>query len=52
MVMAWIYFPGLLDFLYERRVLEEIGGTIGKVAKLDLTQIADLEAGWLEWSCM
>ncbi|MBA0832731.1 hypothetical protein Goarm_017099 [Gossypium armourianum] len=30
MVMAWIYFPGLLEFLYKRRVLEEIGGTIGK----------------------
>lgn len=48
MVMAWIRFPGLPGFLYKRRVLEEIGRIIGKVIKLDLTQIADLEAGWLE----
>ncbi|MBA0751759.1 hypothetical protein Gogos_000663 [Gossypium gossypioides] len=34
MVMAWIQLLGLLGFLYKRRVLEEIGGTI-KVAKID-----------------
>ncbi|KAK5785402.1 hypothetical protein PVK06_039985 [Gossypium arboreum] len=48
MVMAWIRFPGLPGFLYKRGVLEEIGRIIGKLIKLDLTQIADLEAGWLE----
>ncbi|XP_016675275.1 uncharacterized protein [Gossypium hirsutum] len=35
MVMAWIQLLGLLSFLYKRRVLEEIGGTIGKVVKMD-----------------
>ncbi|MBA0743772.1 hypothetical protein Gogos_006426 [Gossypium gossypioides] len=33
-VKAWIRFPGLSNFLYKRRILEEIGGTIGKVTKL------------------
>ncbi|MBA0734185.1 hypothetical protein Gogos_018128 [Gossypium gossypioides] len=32
---AWIRLPGLLGFLYKIRILEEIGGMIGKVAKLD-----------------
>ncbi|KAK5771246.1 hypothetical protein PVK06_047436 [Gossypium arboreum] len=35
MVMAWIQLLRLLSFLYKRRVLEEIGGTIGKVVKMD-----------------
>ncbi|KAH1121895.1 hypothetical protein J1N35_005055 [Gossypium stocksii] len=35
MVMAWIRLPGLLGHMYKRRILLEIGGTIGKVAKLD-----------------
>ncbi|MFQ6666341.1 hypothetical protein Gotur_032713 [Gossypium turneri] len=34
-VMAWICLLGLLRVLYKRRILEEIGGLIGKVAKLD-----------------
>ncbi|PPE00605.1 hypothetical protein GOBAR_DD02386 [Gossypium barbadense] len=34
-VKAWIRLPGLSGFLYKRRILEEIGGMIGKVAKLD-----------------
>ncbi|MBA0834406.1 hypothetical protein Goarm_006765, partial [Gossypium armourianum] len=27
-VKAWIKFPGLSDFLYKRRILEETEGTI------------------------
>ncbi|MBA0548930.1 hypothetical protein Golob_019993 [Gossypium lobatum] len=34
-VQAWIKLPGLLGFLYKWKVLEEIEGLIGKVAKLD-----------------
>ncbi|MBA0838050.1 hypothetical protein Goarm_010147, partial [Gossypium armourianum] len=34
-IMAWICLLGLLRVLYKRRILEEIGGLIGKVAKLD-----------------
>ncbi|MBA0861892.1 hypothetical protein Goshw_002221 [Gossypium schwendimanii] len=30
-VKAWIKFPGLSDFLYKRRILEETGRTIGKM---------------------
>lgn len=35
MVLAWIRLPGLSGFLYKRRILEEIGGMIGKVVRLD-----------------
>ncbi|PPR84505.1 hypothetical protein GOBAR_AA36209 [Gossypium barbadense] len=35
MVLAWIRLPGLPGFLYKRRILEEIGGMIGKVVCLD-----------------
>ncbi|KAG8490882.1 hypothetical protein CXB51_014718 [Gossypium anomalum] len=35
-VLAWIQFPGPLGFLYKRRVLEDIGSSVGKVAWLDL----------------
>ncbi|KAK5841955.1 hypothetical protein PVK06_004281 [Gossypium arboreum] len=35
MVLAWIRLPGLPGFLYKRRILEEIGGMIGKVVRLD-----------------
>ncbi|KAK5832532.1 hypothetical protein PVK06_016334 [Gossypium arboreum] len=35
MVLAWIRLPGLLGFLYKTRILEEIGGIIGKVVRLD-----------------
>ncbi|MBA0726490.1 hypothetical protein Golax_002314 [Gossypium laxum] len=34
-VMAWVWLPGLPSFLYKRRILEEIGGLVDKVAKLD-----------------
>ncbi|KAH1096689.1 hypothetical protein J1N35_013610 [Gossypium stocksii] len=36
MVLAWIRLPGLLGFLYKKKILEEIGGIIGKVVLLDL----------------
>ncbi|KAG8486672.1 hypothetical protein CXB51_020076 [Gossypium anomalum] len=35
MVLAWIRLLGLPGFLYKRRILEEIGGIIGKVVRLD-----------------
>ncbi|PPR87700.1 hypothetical protein GOBAR_AA32989 [Gossypium barbadense] len=34
-VLAWIRLPGLPGFLYKRKIIEEIGGTIGKVVRLD-----------------
>ncbi|PPR98312.1 hypothetical protein GOBAR_AA22363 [Gossypium barbadense] len=35
MVMTWIWLPGLPGFMYKRMILEEIGGIVRKVAKLD-----------------
>ncbi|KAB2012879.1 hypothetical protein ES319_D09G120400v1 [Gossypium barbadense] len=35
MVMAWIRLPRLPGHMYERKILWEIGGMIGRVAKLD-----------------
>ncbi|KAH1055068.1 hypothetical protein J1N35_033133 [Gossypium stocksii] len=35
MVMAWIRFPRLPGHMYKRKILWEIGGMIGRVAKLD-----------------
>ncbi|KAH1089757.1 hypothetical protein J1N35_017014 [Gossypium stocksii] len=35
-VMAWIRLPGLPGYLYKRKIIEAIGGLIGKVVKLDL----------------
>ncbi|KAK5825807.1 hypothetical protein PVK06_020673 [Gossypium arboreum] len=35
-VLAWIRFPRLSGFLYKRRVLKDIGSSVGKVAQLDL----------------
>ncbi|KAK5836831.1 hypothetical protein PVK06_012633 [Gossypium arboreum] len=35
MVLAWIWLPSLLGFLYKKKILEEIGGIIGKVVRLD-----------------
>ncbi|KAB2004181.1 hypothetical protein ERO13_D11G171250v2 [Gossypium hirsutum] len=32
---ARIRLPGLLGFLYKRKILEEIGGMVGKVSKID-----------------
>lgn len=34
--MSWIKLPGLPSYFYRRKILKEIGGLIGKVAKLDL----------------
>lgn len=34
-VLVWIRLPGLLVFLYKRKIIDEIGGTIGKVVRLD-----------------
>ncbi|MBA0680037.1 hypothetical protein Goari_011764 [Gossypium aridum] len=34
-VMAWVRLSRLLSILYKKKILEEIGGMIGKVAKLD-----------------
>ncbi|PPR92871.1 hypothetical protein GOBAR_AA27805 [Gossypium barbadense] len=34
--MAWIRLPGLPRYLYKRKILEKIGGIIGKVVRLDL----------------
>ncbi|KAK5845328.1 hypothetical protein PVK06_001499 [Gossypium arboreum] len=42
MVMAWIRLPGLLGHMYKRRILWEIGGTIGNVAKLDFNTDAGI----------
>lgn len=36
MVMSWIRLPGLPSYFYRRKILKEIGGLIGRVAKLDL----------------
>ncbi|MBA0828704.1 hypothetical protein Goarm_013347 [Gossypium armourianum] len=36
MVLAWIRLPSLLGFMYKRRILEEVGGLVGKVVKFDL----------------
>ncbi|KAK5841702.1 hypothetical protein PVK06_004025 [Gossypium arboreum] len=36
MVLAWIRLPGLLGFMYKRRILEEVGGLVDKVVKFDL----------------
>ncbi|KAG4129861.1 hypothetical protein ERO13_D09G106350v2 [Gossypium hirsutum] len=35
MVMAWIRLPRLPGHMYKRKILWEIGGMIGRVAKLD-----------------
>ncbi|KAK5840183.1 uncharacterized protein LOC108475156 [Gossypium arboreum] len=34
-VMAWIRLPGLLGFMYKRKILEAIGSMISKVVKFD-----------------
>ncbi|MBA0660580.1 hypothetical protein Goklo_012579, partial [Gossypium klotzschianum] len=34
-MMVWIRLPGLLGFLYKKKILEEIGGLIGTVTRLD-----------------
>ncbi|KAH1098274.1 hypothetical protein J1N35_015195 [Gossypium stocksii] len=36
MVLAWIKLPSLLGFMYKTRILEEVGGLVGKVVKFDL----------------
>ncbi|KAA3485757.1 reverse transcriptase [Gossypium australe] len=35
-VMAWIRLPGLPGHLYKKKIIEKIGGLIGKVVRLDL----------------
>ncbi|MBA0777775.1 hypothetical protein Gotri_005750 [Gossypium trilobum] len=35
MVPTWIQFPGLPSHLYQKQILMEIGGMVGKVTKLD-----------------
>ncbi|KAG8478885.1 hypothetical protein CXB51_028724 [Gossypium anomalum] len=35
-VMAWIRFPGLPSYLYNHKIITEIGGLVGKVVKLDM----------------
>ncbi|KAA3468387.1 GroES-like zinc-binding alcohol dehydrogenase family protein [Gossypium australe] len=35
-VLAWIRLPGLPGYLYKKKIIEEIGGLIGKVVRLDL----------------
>lgn len=35
MVLAWIRLPGLSGFMYKRKIVEAIGGLIGKVVRLD-----------------
>ncbi|PPD79375.1 hypothetical protein GOBAR_DD23701 [Gossypium barbadense] len=35
-VLTWIRFPGLPGLLYKRKVLEQIGSLVGKVARLHL----------------
>ncbi|PPR85941.1 hypothetical protein GOBAR_AA34750 [Gossypium barbadense] len=35
-VIAWIRLPNLLGYLYKRKIIEAIGGLIGKVVKLDV----------------
>ncbi|KAG8488979.1 hypothetical protein CXB51_017071 [Gossypium anomalum] len=34
-VLAWILLPGLPGYMYNRKIIEVIGGLIGKVVKLD-----------------
>ncbi|MBA0808955.1 hypothetical protein Gohar_024652, partial [Gossypium harknessii] len=34
-VLAWIRLPGLPRYLYNRKIIEAIGGLIGKVVRLD-----------------
>ncbi|KAH1107992.1 hypothetical protein J1N35_011760 [Gossypium stocksii] len=35
-VMAWIRFPSLPGYLYNHKIITEIGGMVGKVVKLDM----------------
>ncbi|KAH1080301.1 hypothetical protein J1N35_020062 [Gossypium stocksii] len=35
-VLAWIRFPSLPGFLYQKKILEEIGSLVGRVVKLDI----------------
>ncbi|MBA0868827.1 hypothetical protein Goshw_019315 [Gossypium schwendimanii] len=34
-VLAWTRLSSLLSFMYKKRILEAVGGLVGKVAKLD-----------------
>ncbi|KAH1128922.1 hypothetical protein J1N35_000300 [Gossypium stocksii] len=35
-VLAWIHLPNLSGYLYKQKIIEAIGGLIGKVVKLDV----------------
>ncbi|MBA0713332.1 hypothetical protein Golax_012372 [Gossypium laxum] len=35
-MMAWIRFPALPNYLYNRKIITEIGELVGKVVKLDM----------------
>ncbi|KAA3486878.1 LINE-1 reverse transcriptase isogeny [Gossypium australe] len=35
-VMAWIRFPDLPSYLYNHKIITQIGGMVGKVVKLDM----------------
>ncbi|KAH1073946.1 hypothetical protein J1N35_026274 [Gossypium stocksii] len=41
-VKAWIRFPSLSNFLYKRRILEEIGGTIGHHKRVLLQKVKEI----------
>ncbi|PPD87757.1 hypothetical protein GOBAR_DD15301 [Gossypium barbadense] len=43
--MAWIQMPDLPGYLYNKKILEEIGGLIGKVTKLNINTDNGLR-GW------
>ncbi|MBA0684345.1 hypothetical protein Goari_025937 [Gossypium aridum] len=38
-MMAWIRFPALHSYLYNRKIITEIGELVGKVVKLDMNVI-------------
>lgn len=48
-VMSWIILPRFLGYFYKRKILTEIGGMIGKIAKLDMNNDNKVK-GW--FACM
>ncbi|MBA0819596.1 hypothetical protein Gohar_019588 [Gossypium harknessii] len=51
-VKAWIKFPGLSDFLYKQRILEETEGTIGKMLINGTIQRVEFESlSMVRFSC-
>ncbi|MBA0841391.1 hypothetical protein Goarm_003884, partial [Gossypium armourianum] len=47
-VLAWIQLPSLPGYLYKRKIIEAIGGLIGKVVKLDF-QTDNRSRGRFAW---